>query len=145
MTIFLQLMELNAQKLNSLLFIPTQFNITINNQSYPIPAGIGIVPNNCIYWMHTHDDSGLIHIESPVKKEFTLGQFLDIWNRFNSSDTVVQNITNDNVNGTLLVYIKGTQMNNNTDYRNIETSKAQIKMSESQTSKYLNSLSIKQR
>src|SRR5215211_2872721 len=120
MTIFLQLMELNAQKLNSLLFIPTQFNITINNQSYPIPAGIGIVPNNCIYWIHTHDDSGLIHIESPVKKEFTLGQFLDIWNRFNSSDTVVQNITNDNVNGTLLVYINGTQMNNNTDYRDIE-------------------------
>ena len=100
--------------------IHTQFNITINNQSYPIPAGIGIVPNNCIYWMHTHDDSGLIHIESPIKKEFTLGQFLDIWNRFNSSDTVVQNITNDNVNGTLLVYINGTQMNNNTDYRDIE-------------------------
>ena len=100
--------------------IHTQFNITINNQSYPIPAGIGIIPNNCIYWMHTHDESGLIHIESPIKKEFTLGQFLDIWNRFNSSDTVVQYITNNNINGTILVYINGTQMNNSTDYRDIE-------------------------
>jgi hypothetical protein len=100
--------------------IHTQFNITINNQSYPIPAGIGIIPNNCIYWMHTHDESGLIHIESPIKKEFTLGQFLDIWNRFNSSDTVVQYIKNNNINGTILVYINGTQMNNNTDYRDIE-------------------------
>ena len=100
--------------------IHTQFNITFNNQSYPIPAGIGIIPNNCIYWMHTHDDSGLIHIESPIKKEFTLGQILDIWNRFNSSDTVVQNITNNNVNGTLLVYINGTQMNSSTDHRDIE-------------------------
>jgi hypothetical protein len=100
--------------------IHTQFNITINNQSYPIPAGIGIIPNNCIYWMHTHDESGLIHIESPIKKEFTLGQFLDIWNRFNSSDTVVQYITNNNINGTILVYINGTQMNNSTDHRDIE-------------------------
>ena len=100
--------------------IHTQFNITINNQSYPIPAGIGIIPNNCIYWMHTHDESGLIHIESPIKKEFTLGQFLDIWNRFKSSDTVVQYITNNNINGTILVYINGTQMNNSTDQRDIE-------------------------
>ena len=100
--------------------IHTQFNITINNQSYPIPAGIGIIPNNCIYWMHTHDESGLIHIESPINKEFTLGQFLDIWNRFNSSDTVVQYITNNNINGTILVCINGTQMNNSTDQRDIE-------------------------
>jgi hypothetical protein len=70
--------------------------------------------------MHTHDDSGLIHIESPIKKEFTLGQFLDIWNRFNSLDTVVQYITNNNINGTILVYINGTQMNNSTDHRDIE-------------------------
>jgi hypothetical protein len=91
--------------------IHTQFNITINNQSYPIPAGIGIIPN---------DESGLIHIESSIKKEFTLGQFLDIWNRFNSSDTVVQYITNNNINGTILVYINGTQMNNSTDHRDIE-------------------------
>jgi hypothetical protein len=102
--------------------IHTQFNITIDNQSYPIPAGIGIIPNNCIYWLHTHDDSGVIHIESPVKEAFTLGQFLHIWNRFNNSDTVVQNITNNNINGTAMVYINGTQMNNNnnTDYRDIE-------------------------
>ena len=43
--------------------IHTQLNITINNQSYPIPAGVGIIPNNCIYCLHTHDDSGLIDKE----------------------------------------------------------------------------------
>ena len=100
--------------------IHTQFNITIDNQSYPIPAGIGIIPNNCIYWLHTHDDSGVIHIESPVKEAFNLGQFLHIWNRFNNSDIVVQNITNNTINGTVVVYINGTEMNNNTDYRDIE-------------------------
>jgi hypothetical protein len=100
--------------------IHAKLNITINNESYPVPAGIGIIPNNCIYWLHTHDDSGTIHIESPVEKEFTLGQFLHIWNKFNSSDIVVQNITNNNINGTIVVYINGTQMSNNTDYRDLE-------------------------
>jgi hypothetical protein len=100
--------------------IHAKLNITINNESYPVPAGIGIIPNNCIYWLHTHDDSGIIHIESPVEKEFTLGQFLRIWNKFNSSDIIVQNITNNNINGTVVVYTNGTQMNNNTDYRDLE-------------------------
>jgi hypothetical protein len=100
--------------------IHAKLNITINNESYPIPAGIGIIPNNCIYWLHTHDDSGIIHIESPVEREFTLGQFLRIWNKFNSSDIIVQNITNNNINGTVVVYINGTQMNNNTGYRDLE-------------------------
>ena len=100
--------------------IHTKLNITINNGSYPIPAGIGIIPNNCIYWLHTHDNSGIIHVESPVEKEFTVGQFLHIWNKFNSSDTEVQHITNNNINGTVVAYINGTQMNNNTDYRDLK-------------------------
>jgi len=101
----------------------TQLNITINNQSYAIPAGIGIVQDYCIYWLHTHDDSGLIHIESPVKREFTLGQFLSIWNKFNSSDAVVQNLTDNRIGGDLTVYVNGSQMSNNnnsTDYRDLE-------------------------
>jgi hypothetical protein len=45
-----------------------------------VPAGIGI-PNSygCLYWVHTHTPDGFIHIEAPVKRAFTLGQFFDIW------------------------------------------------------------------
>ena len=100
--------------------IHTNFNITIDNKSHPVPAGIGIIPNICIYWLHTHDNSGTIHIESPVAKAFTLGQFLHIWNIFDNSDIVIQSIANNNINGTVLVYINGIQMVNNSDYRNIE-------------------------
>jgi hypothetical protein len=100
--------------------IHTRLNISINNDSYPIPAGIGIIPDKCIYWLHTHDDSGIIHVESPIKKAFTLGQFLHIWNEFNSSDTLAQDIANNNLNGTSMVYINGILMNNNSDYRDIE-------------------------
>jgi len=39
-----------------------------------IPLGVG-----CLYWLHTHSNNGMIHIEAPVKQLFTLGQFFDIW------------------------------------------------------------------
>jgi hypothetical protein len=55
-----------------------------------IPYGIGIVKpfqvNNGfvgmgqgIYWLHTHDATGIIHVESPDARVYTLGQFFDIW------------------------------------------------------------------
>ena len=33
----------------------------------------------CFYWLHTHAADGIIHIESPVKRIFTLGDFFDVW------------------------------------------------------------------
>ncbi|GAC1390819.1 MAG: hypothetical protein NVSMB31_07970 [Vulcanimicrobiaceae bacterium] len=45
-----------------------------------VPANIGIpTGQNCLYWLHTHSNDGLMHEESPVRKIFTLGQFFDIW------------------------------------------------------------------
>jgi hypothetical protein len=44
-----------------------------------IPAFIGIEPNTCLYWLHTHTPDGVIHIESPQERGFTLGQFFGIW------------------------------------------------------------------
>jgi hypothetical protein len=32
-------------------------------------------------WLHTHAPDGVIHIESPVQRAFTLGQFFDVWNQ----------------------------------------------------------------
>ena len=45
-----------------------------------VPAGIGIpAGENCLYWVHTHAADGIIHIEAPVKRSFTLGEFFDVW------------------------------------------------------------------
>jgi hypothetical protein len=30
-------------------------------------------------WLHTHSADGIIHIESPVKRVYTLGNLFDIW------------------------------------------------------------------
>ncbi len=54
--------------------------IYINGKRILIPANIGIAPDgSCLYWLHTHDDSGVIHIEAPTGSSFTFGNFLDIW------------------------------------------------------------------
>ncbi len=49
-------------------------------RAVPVPADIGISQTaNCLYWTHTHSADGFIHIESPVRRVFTLGDFFDIW------------------------------------------------------------------
>jgi hypothetical protein len=30
-------------------------------------------------WLHTHAADGVVHIESPVERTYTLGEFFDIW------------------------------------------------------------------
>jgi hypothetical protein len=45
-----------------------------------VPQGIGIdQKDNCIYWLHTHDTTGVIHVESPSEKQYPLKNFFDLW------------------------------------------------------------------
>src|SRR5215468_986900 len=45
-----------------------------------IPAFIGIPQAvRCIYWLHTHTPDGIIHIEAPKDRSFTLGDFFKVW------------------------------------------------------------------
>lgn len=51
-----------------------------NGQPVTVPAQIGFdSTNDCLYWTHTHDTTGIIHIESPYKIVPTLGQFFKVW------------------------------------------------------------------
>jgi hypothetical protein len=48
--------------------------------SVPIPQYIGIPEGQrCIYWLHTHTPDGIIHIEAPKDRSFTLGDFFAVW------------------------------------------------------------------
>jgi hypothetical protein len=92
--------------------------IFVNGFSYLVPGGIGIKPPDCIYWLHTHDTSGIIHIESPENNTFKLGQFFDIWGqKFNNSQ--IFDFKADNSTDTALtVYLNGTAIKR-TSYRDI--------------------------
>ena len=35
----------------------------------------------CIYWLHTHAPDGVIHVESPTERIYTLGDFFDEWHQ----------------------------------------------------------------
>ena len=43
------------------------------------PAGPFVTDGLCFYWIHTHTEDGIVHIESPVRRTFTLGDFFAIW------------------------------------------------------------------
>jgi hypothetical protein len=64
--------------------------IFYNGRQMQVPAFIGFAANlagGCLYWLHTHDASGIIHVEAPdlapgqgaPYNYFALGMFFDIW------------------------------------------------------------------
>ncbi len=80
-------------------------DIFVNGKQVRVPAGAGIVPprirepapggvfvdagtSSCLYWVHTHADDGIVHVEAPAKQAFSLGQFFDIWHQPLSSGQV---------------------------------------------------------
>jgi hypothetical protein len=58
--------------------IHSHLTIIRDGQPLAIPANAGIVPG-CTYDLHTHDSTGIIHVESPAPRRFTLGQFFAVW------------------------------------------------------------------
>jgi hypothetical protein len=34
---------------------------------------------SCFSWLHTHTPDGIIHIEAPIPRTFTLGDFFAVW------------------------------------------------------------------
>jgi hypothetical protein len=73
--------------------IHTHLTIFVNGKQRQVPAAIGIPgavaqqtsagpfveSGTCFYWLHTHAADGIIHIESPVQRTYTLGEFFDEW------------------------------------------------------------------
>jgi hypothetical protein len=73
--------------------IHAHLTIFMNGTQRQIPAGIGIPGSqpqstsqgtvaeggSCLYWLHTHAPDGIIHVESPVHRTYTLGEFFDEW------------------------------------------------------------------
>jgi hypothetical protein len=60
--------------------VHAHLTLYINGSNLPLPANMGLATDgSCAYWMHTHDTTGVIHIESPSQRIFTLGNFFDEW------------------------------------------------------------------
>jgi hypothetical protein len=48
-------------------------------QAIGTPQGPFVTSGSCFAWLHTHAADGIVHMESPVQRSFTLGNFFDVW------------------------------------------------------------------
>jgi len=81
----------------------------------PVPSGIGtpdanvqqtpqgpfVAQGSCFHWLHSHTDDGVIHVESPVQRTFTLGDYFDVWGLPLSSSRV------GGETGPVIAYVNG--------------------------------------
>ena len=96
--------------------IHAHLSVYVNGSPVRIPYGIGITQprgvqqtpvgpfvssGGCFYWLHTHAADGIIHIESPSQRTYTLGNFFDIWDQPLNSDQVAT------AKGTVFAYVDG--------------------------------------
>jgi hypothetical protein len=92
----------------------------VNGSARSVPAGIGIAPprqvqqtdqgpfvsgGSCFYWLHSHTEDGVIHIESPEQRTFTLGDYFDIWGQPLGPQQVGP------AQGTVIAYVDGKRVN----------------------------------
>jgi hypothetical protein len=54
--------------------------ILVDNKEETIPTNIGLL-GSCHRPLHTHGTDGIIHVESQVVKDYTLGQFFKVWGK----------------------------------------------------------------
>ena len=87
-----------------LFHVHAHLTLFVKGKQRAVPAGVGfwpplgpqnyrngqfgVTPDNCWTWLSTRYADGLIHVESPVARSFTLGEFFDLWGQPLSSRRV---------------------------------------------------------
>jgi hypothetical protein len=71
------------------LHIHEHLTLLINGKSRVVPALVGFRGPAGFLPIHTHDTSGIIHVESTLKRTFTLGDFFAIWGKPFSSQQIL--------------------------------------------------------
>jgi len=108
---------ISCQSAEQVIFhIHAHLAVYVGGSARGIPAGIGIAPPrqvrqaasgpvvvgcSCFYWLHSHTADGIIHIESPERRSYTLGNYFDIW---------MESLDSQHVGpaaGTVIAYVNG--------------------------------------
>ncbi|HEX5430131.1 MAG TPA: hypothetical protein VFX17_03605 [Patescibacteria group bacterium] len=97
----------------TVMHIHQHLDIIINGQAIVIPADIGI-GTTFISPIHVHDTTGVLHVESPVVKDFTLGEFFTEWG-VKFDDNCVSTFCADDTHK-LIVAVNGQPITNAANY-----------------------------
>jgi hypothetical protein len=73
----LGLSELSAEGVA--IHIHQHLDIFVNGKKETVPAQIGIYDGQFLTELHTHDTTGVMHVESDKKRTFSLGEFFGVW------------------------------------------------------------------
>lgn len=89
--------------------IHMHLDIYLKGSLVNLPANEGISQTNqCLYWIHTHDATGVIHLEAPARaasRTFTLGDAFDVWGlKLDSQQVGTLAVPKD---GSLVAFING--------------------------------------
>ena len=98
-------------------------DVYVYGKVVPVPAGLGINvgPNNTvpahgspgIAPLHTHDTSGILHIEAPAAAKFTLGQVFTEWGISLATGQVGAYRDGDSTGDTVAFYVDGKKYTQN--------------------------------
>jgi hypothetical protein len=92
--------------------IHAHLDVSVDGQPVVVPGGIGIGwSSQGISPLHSHNASGVIHIESPVNRAYTLGEFFTEWDVSLSPDNIGGLRAGDGK--TLRVFVNGAQVTGN--------------------------------
>jgi hypothetical protein len=73
----LGLSQLGAE--GSVIHIHQHLDIYVDGKHETVPAQIGIYDGQFLTELHTHDTTGVMHVESDKKRNFSLGEFFGVW------------------------------------------------------------------
>jgi hypothetical protein len=105
---------------STIVHIHAHLAIFVNGEEEQVPLGIGIgqpwqvsdsdegpfvEDGTCFYWIHTHTEDGIVHIESPQRRRFSLGDFFAIWQMPLSENQVGP------AQGPVITYVNGQRTN----------------------------------
>jgi len=61
------------------LHIHQHLDVFVDGKRQQVPANIGVYDGQFLTELHTHDPTGVMHVESPTARNFDLGQFFGVW------------------------------------------------------------------
>ncbi len=90
--------------------------ITLDGNEVAIPGNVGIQDEECpdgMRGLHTHDDSGRLHIETPGAMDAPVGAFFSIWGEAFDETHILNKEANDA--NEVVMFVNGVQ---NYEYEN---------------------------
>ncbi|MGI9146591.1 MAG: hypothetical protein ACR2IK_08625 [Chloroflexota bacterium] len=123
---------------STIFHIHAHLALFVDGQEQVVPFGVGIgqpwqvsdsgegpfvTGGACFYWIHTHTQDGVVHIESPIRRSFTLGDFFAIWHQPLSSTQMGP------LQGAIIAYVNGQRVDTNpADIRLLPHERIQLDM-----------------